>query len=588
MIDSVKRTYRLIHSYLCERIFGKMVFMLFSRTFILFGIGLVTIPALFLFFYDSLAAGDTARVCLGAAIFVFYVVWVIWADKRRMLQYNRLFFRSEIRIHKSYIGKLAHMPYGSWRQEYDVGKAVNLIEDGTDELMMRFRDFVSLLFKGTAVALINVWILLISSPYVVLAINLAIVAGFVFSLWVNRKIAACEKESFHIEAAYRNIQRLFTENTQDYAMAGLGGYWKERMLESLDDRYRTGRKSADLNQALQTGMDLIDLSMYLSMLLYGLAQGGNMLSPLIVIMAYEMIKDVTADFLDSVLRIQKKVYAVEEFEKVDRLTGQGEGPVGDGGIELQDVAVEIDGNRILTDVNLRLEPGSKTLIVGDNGSGKTVLLKTILGFHQPTKGQVRYGEAEHIESADMASKMAYERSVDMASAIAYDPVERMLFPASIRENVNLYAEGDGYGAEEITEGLRQLLGGEYDAEEEIEDAASRFSLGQIDALCMLRTGASGSGLYLLDEPLAHADKRIFRLAWQGLMESDRTVIAVEHEFDEIGERYDPCIVWVDQGRIKAVGAYGELMAENQSFRRWRKTAQKTALLMAPEYGKMPL
>ena len=44
MRGSIVRTYRIIRGYLSEKTFGKMVFMLFSRTFILFGIGLVTIP----------------------------------------------------------------------------------------------------------------------------------------------------------------------------------------------------------------------------------------------------------------------------------------------------------------------------------------------------------------------------------------------------------------------------------------------------------------------------------------------------------------------------------------------------------------
>ena len=118
--------------------------------------------------------------------------------------------------------------------------------------------------------------------------------------------------------------------------------------------------------------------------------------------------------------------------------------------------------------------------------------------------------------------------------------------------------------------LEELLGEAYDTAEEIEDAGSRFSLGQIDTLCMLRTEASGSSLYLLDEPLAHADKRIFRLLWQRLMESDRTVIAVEHEFDGIVSEYNPRIIWMDKGRIRAVGAYWDLMAGDTGFREWRK------------------
>lgn len=556
MRDSIQRTYHVICGYLCEKTFGRMIFMLFSRTFIMFGIGLVTIPALFLFFYDAMEDGDVIKVSAGLAVFCLYVIWVIWADKRCMIKYNRLFFKSEIGIHKSYIGKLINIPYGTWREEYDVGKAVNLIEDGTDEVMMRFQDFVSLLFKGAAVLLIQIWIFLISGAFVVLAVDLGIMAEFGFSMYVSRKIASCEKKRFRVEAAYNNLQRIFTENAQDYAMAGLGGYWEAKVSGNLDEKYAIARKALNLEQMLQSGRDFIDLSVYLAMLLYGLC-GKGLLSPLVILMAYEMIKDVTADFLDSMLRIRKKVYAVDEFEKIDMLTGKTDKTTQNSNhICLRNVDVEIDGHRILTDVNLTLEPHSKVLIIGDNGSGKTALLKTILGIYMPVRGEVRYGG---VPVEDI-------RSEDMSRMIAYDPVERMLFPASIGENVNLYAQGEGYGAEEIGQGLQKLLGGAYDAAEETEDAASRFSLGQIDTLCMLRVGASGSGLYLLDEPLAHADKSIFRQVWRSLMESDRTVVAVEHEFDEIAREYNPCIVWVDRGRIRAVGSYKDLAENHREFR----------------------
>ena len=71
----------------------------------------------------------------------------------------------------------------------------------------------------------------------------------------------------------------------------------------------------------------------------------------------------------------------------------------------------------------------------------------------------------------------------------------------------MYAEGQGYGAEELKKWLWELLGREYDAGEEIEDAKRCFSLGQIDALCMLRTEKSEGKALVLDEPLAHRIKR---------------------------------------------------------------------------------
>lgn len=561
MVDSVKRTWRIIRGYLYEKTFSKMLFMLFSRTFMMFGIGLITVPAMFLFFYEALQKGDVPRVCCGTVVFCVYVVWIIWGDKNRMVKYNRLFFLSEIRIHKSYVEKLVNIPYGEWRKEYDVGSAVNLIENGTDEVMDRFRDVISLAFKGTAVLLINLWIFMISSMYVVVLINIVIIIEFCLSSYLSQRIATCEKRLFDSESIYKNMQRMFIDCTEDYAMAGLGDYWKDKILENTSMKYKTEKKISNLNSLLQSGMDFIDLFMYLGMFLYGLDAQGSMLSPLVIIMAYEMIKDVTGDFISSMEKIQKKFFAVDEFEKIDQLTVEvNETTKGFDGICLRDVEVEKDGKILLSEVNLAILPGEKVLIVGDNGSGKTMLLKTILGINESSKGEVRYGDKSPGKICSRTRSML----------VAYNPVERMLFPATIAENLNLYAEGQGYGAEELKKRLWELLGREYDVGEEIEDAKSYFSLGQIDTLCMLRTEKSEGSALVLDEPLAHADKTIFHLIWQELMESNRTVIAVEHEFDDVAKEFNPIIVWMDGGRIKAIEKYMNLIEQNEEFRNWRK------------------
>lgn len=107
--------------------------------------------------------------------------------------------------------------------------------------------------------------------------------------------------------------------------------------------------------------------------------------------------------------------------------------------------VVVDGKKLLTDLNLAVRPGSKVLIVGDNGSGKTVLLKTMLGIYRPSNGEVRYGDAP-------VEKICSESTNKL---LAYDPVERMLFLATIVENVNMYTDGEGYGAEELRFRLRE-------------------------------------------------------------------------------------------------------------------------------------
>ena len=59
-------------------------------------------------------------------------------------------------------------------------------------------------------------------------------------------------------------------------------------------------------------------------------------------------------------------------------------------IELKDVSKEYKDNLVLDDINLRFESGNIYGFVGRNGSGKTVLLKLISGFINPTKGTISF------------------------------------------------------------------------------------------------------------------------------------------------------------------------------------------------------
>ncbi len=61
-------------------------------------------------------------------------------------------------------------------------------------------------------------------------------------------------------------------------------------------------------------------------------------------------------------------------------------------IELQNVAVELGGQPVLQDINLELQPGKITAILGNSGSGLSVLLKTAAGLIPATRGQVLYDD----------------------------------------------------------------------------------------------------------------------------------------------------------------------------------------------------
>jgi len=74
-------------------------------------------------------------------------------------------------------------------------------------------------------------------------------------------------------------------------------------------------------------------------------------------------------------------------------------------IKIEDLRVDLDGHTILEKLNLCIEKGKKTVIVGDSGSGKSVLVKTIIGLLKPNKGLI---EIEGIDTRKAPKKKMRE------------------------------------------------------------------------------------------------------------------------------------------------------------------------------------
>lgn len=109
-------------------------------------------------------------------------------------------------------------------------------------------------------------------------------------------------------------------------------------------------------------------------------------------------------------------------------------------IEVKNLYKSFDGKDVLKDICARFEDGKTNLIIGQSGSGKTVLMKNLVGLLTPTSGQVLYDGRDFV-SMSKREKVAMRREMGMIfqSAALFDSLsvlENVMFPLDMFSNMN--------------------------------------------------------------------------------------------------------------------------------------------------------
>ena len=110
-------------------------------------------------------------------------------------------------------------------------------------------------------------------------------------------------------------------------------------------------------------------------------------------------------------------------------------------IELKSIYKSFEDKDVLIDINARFENGKTNLIIGQSGSGKTVLMKSIVGLLTPERGEILY-DGRNFLSMNKKEKIALRREMGMIfqSAALFDSLtvlENVMFPLDMFSNDTL-------------------------------------------------------------------------------------------------------------------------------------------------------
>ncbi|MCC5873046.1 MAG: ABC transporter ATP-binding protein [Gammaproteobacteria bacterium] len=229
-------------------------------------------------------------------------------------------------------------------------------------------------------------------------------------------------------------------------------------------------------------------------------------------------------------------------------------------IEFADVAFAYDnGIPVLSDVDLSLERGKVTALVGHTGSGKSTLASLLCRYYDPVRGEVRVDGIDYRE----LPLSGWQARLGVVLQTPH------VFTGTIRDNVR-YGRLDATDAE-IDAALvavgamtfvRGLPGG---VDFQVGEAGGRLSSGQKQLVSLARVMLADPDVVILDEATSSIDsatefriQRAMRTLFAG-----RIALVIAHRLSTIREAEQ--IVVVDGGRIIERGDHAQLLALNGAY-----------------------
>ena len=205
-------------------------------------------------------------------------------------------------------------------------------------------------------------------------------------------------------------------------------------------------------------------------------------------------------------------------------------------IELINVSKTFGHTEVLHDISIVFEPGKIYGLSGRNGSGKTMLMRMILGFVRPTSGTVKVDGKIIGKDIELAQNIG---------AIIESP--GFLPEFSGYKNLKLLAMIRGVIGEDEIRGAMKLVGLDPDSRKHV----GKYSLGMRQRLGIAQALMENPPILLLDEPLNGLDREGVREMRKVLLrqkENGRLLIVASHSKEDTELLCDE--VWrLDQGHI---------------------------------------
>lgn len=540
--------------------------------------------------FDALDQGDRNLATTALWIYLAVIIGRLVLFQSSILSYSRLWHRMVLLIRRNLLDYLMRAP-GSRVLPMSTGAAVSTFREDSDQLVDYVENLLDL-FGLVGFLVVSIWIMQAISATLTWWAIAPMVGAFLITRSLSGRIKmyrerlrnSTESVTGFIGDFFTAIESVKATGTADPMIDHLASLNEERQRSALRDTFldqtvrSLNRNMANISTGLvllaggsliQNGRisigDLTVFLVYIPRMTGYMAWGGQMLAQhyrakvAVTRMMRLMVDAPVTQITDPEPLWQdgdppQPVSAVlSPDRRLRRLTVTGLGfgfPDGD--------AQGIRG------VSFTLERGTFTVVTGRIGSGKTTLVRVLLGLLPRDAGEIRWND-EIIR--DPSSFLVPPRS-------AYTPQVPRLVSDTLESNITMGRTldeatlGEVIDLARMTSDLGQLESGLNTV---VGTRGARLSGGQIQRSAAARMFATDADLLVFDDLSSALDVRTEAELWQRLFElRDATCLVVSHRHPAL-RRADQ-IILMKGGRIDDTGTLEELLARNAEMRAlWEET-----------------
>ncbi|OFI48999.1 energy-coupling factor transporter ATPase [Floricoccus tropicus] len=217
-------------------------------------------------------------------------------------------------------------------------------------------------------------------------------------------------------------------------------------------------------------------------------------------------------------------------------------------------------NQALFDINLDIEDGSYTALIGHTGSGKSTLLQHLNGLIKPTRGSVKVFDTVITNE----SKNKDIKPIRKRVGVVFQFPEAQLFEETVLKDVAFGPQNFGISSVEAEKIAREKLALVDIDEELFERSPFELSGGQMRRVAIAGILAMNPDVLVLDEPTAGLDPKarikMMELFYSLHKKDNLTTVLVTHLMDDVADYADYAYV-LDKGRVVKSGVPSDVFQD---------------------------